>query len=59
MRFAHVPLEMKMELYIHERNFAHYRSERDAARNEVQHNVLLKLLADEDAKDAQPLDRRH
>jgi hypothetical protein len=48
-----------MELYIHEGNLAHYRSERDPARNEVQHNSLLKLLADEDAKDAQPLDRRH
>lgn len=47
-----------MELYIHERTLR-TTSERDPARIEVQHNLLLKPLADEDANDAQPLDRRH
>jgi hypothetical protein len=48
-----------MERFIHYENLAHYRrliaaSERDPARNEVQHNWLLKLLADEEAKDVYP-----
>jgi hypothetical protein len=53
-----------MERYTHQQNLAHYRrllaeSERDPARNKVQHNWLLKLLADEEAEDAKPQDRRH
>jgi hypothetical protein len=55
-----------MERYIHRQNLAHYRrllaeSERDPARNEIQHNwlLLLKLLADEEAEDAKPLESRH
>jgi hypothetical protein len=45
-------------------DLAHYRrlvveSERDPARNEVQHNWLLKLLADAEAEESKPLDRRH
>jgi hypothetical protein len=61
---AAVTLEVTMDLYIHEQNLAHYRrllaqSERDPARNEVQHNWLLKLLADEEAEDTKPLDGRH
>jgi hypothetical protein len=53
-----------MELFIHEQNIARYRrlvieSERDPARNEVQHNWLLKLLADAEAENIKPLDRRH
>jgi hypothetical protein len=53
-----------MERHIHEQNLAHYRrlvveSERDPARNEVQHNWLLKLLADAEVEDAKPLGRRH
>jgi hypothetical protein len=53
-----------MELFIHEQNIAHYRrlvieSERDPARNEVQHNWLLKLLVDAEAENIKPLDRRH
>jgi hypothetical protein len=53
-----------MERHIHEWNLAHYRrlvveSERDPARNEVQHNWLLKLLADAEVEDAKPLGRRH
>jgi hypothetical protein len=53
-----------MERYTHQQNLAHYRrllaeSERNPARNEVQHNWLLKLLADEEAEAAKPQDRRH
>jgi hypothetical protein len=52
-----------MERHIHEQNLAHYRrllAESDrSGRNEVQHNWLLKLLADEEAEDAKPQDRRH
>jgi hypothetical protein len=53
-----------MERYTHQQNLAHYRrllaeSERDPVRNEVQHNWLLKLLAEEEADDAKPQDRRH
>jgi hypothetical protein len=64
LRFAHVPLEVTMERHIHEQNLAHYRrllaeSESDPSRNEVQHNWLLKLLADAEAEDTKPLDRRH
>jgi hypothetical protein len=33
-------------------------SEGDPVRNEVQHNWLLKLLADEEAEDTRPLDGR-
>jgi hypothetical protein len=64
LRFAYVPLEVTMERHIHQKNLAHYRrllaaSEGDPMRNEVQHNWLLKLLADEEAEDANPLDGRH
>ena len=53
-----------MDRHIHEQNLAHYRrllaeSESDPSRNEVQHNWLLKLLADGEAEDTKPLDRRH
>ena len=53
-----------MERYNHQQNLARYRrllaeSEGDPARNEVQHNWLLKLLADEEAEDAKPQDLRH
>ena len=53
------PLEVTMERYIHDQNLAHYRrlvaeSERDPSRNQVQHDWLLKLLADEEALDARP-----
>jgi hypothetical protein len=58
------PLEVTMERYIHDQNLAHYRrlvaeSERDPLRNQVQHDWLLKLLADEEAESAKPQDRRH
>ena len=53
-----------MERYTHQQNLAHYRrllaeSERDPARNEVQHNWLLKLLADEESEDSKSLDGTH
>ena len=53
-----------MERYTHQQNLAHYRRllaewDRNPERNEVQHNWLLKLLADEEAEDAKPQDRRH
>jgi hypothetical protein len=53
-----------MERHIHEQNLAHYRrlvdeSERDPARNEVQHKWLLKLLADAETEDNKPLVIRH
>ena len=53
-----------MERFIHHQNLASYRrliaaSERDPARNEIQHKWLLKLLADEEATDGKPLDSRH
>jgi hypothetical protein len=48
-----------MEHFIHQQKLVSYRrliaeSERDPARNEVQHNWLLKLLADEEAMDVRP-----
>jgi hypothetical protein len=58
------PLEVTMERYIRDQNLAHYRrlvaeSERDPSRNQVRHDWLLKLLADEEAEHARPQDRRH
>jgi hypothetical protein len=52
-----------MQGFIHAQKLAHYRrlvaeSECDPARNEVQHNWLLKLLAEEEAADIEPLDRQ-
>jgi hypothetical protein len=49
-----------MERFIHNENIAHYRrliaaSERDPARDVVQHKWLLKLLADEEAREVYPL----
>ena len=53
-----------MELFIHEQNIAHYRrliaeSNLAVTKDEIQHKWLLKLLADEVAKGATLLDRRH
>ena len=54
----------KMDSFIHQQKLVNYRrliaeSERDPARNEVQHAWLLKLLAEEEAMDTAPLHRRH
>jgi hypothetical protein len=53
-----------MERHNHEQNLAHYRrlvaeSKRDPLRNEAQLDWLLKLLANDEAEDSKPLDRRH
>jgi hypothetical protein len=52
-----------MERHIHQETLARYRrllaeSEGDPVRNEVQHNWLLELLADEEAEDTRPPDGR-
>jgi hypothetical protein len=49
-------MEAAMERYIHQANIDHYlhligESERDPARDEVRHAMLLTLLAEEIAKD--------
>jgi hypothetical protein len=56
-----VPLEAEaaMERFIHNANIAHYRhliaeSERDPARDEDRHRMLLTLLAEEIAKENKP-----
>jgi hypothetical protein len=44
-----------MDRYIHRENLAHYRrllAEPDVANNQLRHKLLLKLLADEEAKNA-------
>jgi hypothetical protein len=51
-----------MESFIHQQKLASYRlliaeSNLAVTKNEVQHRWLLKLLADEEAKDIEPPDR--
>ena len=48
------PLEVGVDRFIHEQNLAHYRrllAEASVMVDEVRHKWLLKLLADEEAKD--------
>jgi hypothetical protein len=57
-------MEATMDRYIHEQNLANYRrliteSNLAVTKDEVQHKWLLKLLADEVAKDAALLERRY
>jgi hypothetical protein len=57
-------MEVTMDRFIHEQNLANYRrliaeSNLAVTKDEVQHKWLLKLLADEEAKGATLLDRRH
>jgi hypothetical protein len=52
-------MEGMLQRFIHEENIARYRrliavSEADPARDEARHRVLLRLLADEEAKDREP-----
>ena len=52
---THVPLTM--ERFIHEQNLAHFRrliaqSDLVVPRNQVRNDQLLRLLADEEAKDS-------
>ena len=59
-----VPMELTMDRFIHEQNLVNYRrliaeSNLAVTKDEVQHKWLLKLLADEVAKGATLLDRRH
>jgi hypothetical protein len=49
-------LEVGVDRFIHEQNLAHYRrllAEASVTVDEVRHKWLLKLLADEEAKDKQ------
>ena len=51
-----------MDRFVHSENVTRYRkliaiSENDPARDEARHQILLKLLADELAKDKQPQER--
>jgi hypothetical protein len=51
-----------MERFIHNQNLENYRqliaaSKDDPARDEVQHNWLLRLLADEEAKDTESMEK--
>ena len=53
-----------MDSFIHQQKMVNYRrliaeSERDPARNEIQHAWLLKLLADEEALPVAPPHHRH
>ena len=44
-----------MDRYVHRENLAHYRrllAEPDVANNQPRHKLLLKLLAEEEAKNA-------
>lgn len=49
-----------MQRFIHHENIERYRkliadAERDPSRDKARYKVLLRLLADEEAKDAEPL----
>jgi hypothetical protein len=55
------PLENGVDRFIHEQNLAHYRrllTEASVMVDEARHRLLLKLLADEEAKDRLPLAER-
>jgi hypothetical protein len=52
--YARLDLEVAMDRYIHRENMAHYRrllAEVSVTDDSVRHKWLLKLLADEEAKD--------
>lgn len=53
--------EAIMDRFIHQKNLEHFRrllAEPEAARDRERHQMLLKLLAEEEAKDKRPLDVR-
>ena len=55
-RFVH---DANIERFVHDANIERYRrllaeSKRDPSRDEVRHNTLLTLLAEEEAKDKKP-----
>jgi hypothetical protein len=50
-----------VDRFIHQKNLEHFRrlqAEPDAAKDRERHKMLLRLLADEEIKDKQPLDIR-
>jgi hypothetical protein len=52
-------MEVVMDRFIHNENVAHYRKlialgEGDPSRDEARHQMLLRLLAEEEAKDKEP-----
>lgn len=56
---AHDPWEVTMERFIHDANIEHYRkliaeSELNPSRDEDRHKVLLRLFAEEMAKEKRP-----
>jgi hypothetical protein len=62
MRFYTV--EVTMDQFIHQQKIENYRRliaecENAVTKNEIQHRWLLKLLADEEAKDIEPPERLH
>jgi hypothetical protein len=62
MRFCTV--EVTMDHFIHQQKLENYRRliaecENAVTKNEIQHRWLLKLLADEEAKDIEPPERLH
>jgi hypothetical protein len=63
-RIRSCTLEVAMESFIHQQKLASYRrliaeSNLAVTKNEVQHRWLLKLLADEEAKEIEPPDRHY
>jgi len=50
-----------MERFVHRENLAHYRrllAERDVANDRVRHKMIVRLLADEQAREATPDEQR-
>jgi hypothetical protein len=50
-----------VDRFIHQKNLEHFRrllAEPDAAKDRERHEMLLRLLAEEETKDKQPLDVR-
>jgi hypothetical protein len=52
-------MEVAMDRFVHDENIALYRKlialgEGDLARDEARHQMLLRLLAEEEAKDKEP-----
>jgi hypothetical protein len=52
-------MEVVMQRYVHDENIARYRKlialgEGDPARDEARHQMLLRLLAEEESKDKEP-----
>jgi hypothetical protein len=57
------PMEVTMDRFIHQQKLENYRQligecENAVTKNEIQHRWLIKLLAEEEAKDIKPPERR-